>query len=307
MPFLARNPSMEVKPTLQDVSLNSSFQPSGLTKKILLKKPAELTSLDQDFAISSINLGDSPTYELPAEDLFPDLHAFDGGINSDDVIENNVANLDEDFSVFWNVDDSHASAEAALMSTQSSSSQMLMVDPKDVEGLSEEMTQGITNSSEECVQLSYVEAVTANDQFTIDLSSGIDFSSVAFDLLKSVMNEGIGADDPTFQNLVVVNDVESSAVDSIEKLEDLWLSVDSEVRVQEMAVPTPLIVATEQPLQVVETVQEVKRGRGRPRIVRPPEPAVPKWEYLSFSIAVVHHTNFYALPYPYLQKSRKMI
>ena len=92
-----------------------------------------------------------------------------------------------------------------------------------------------------------------------------------------MINEGIEADDPTFQNLVVVNDVETSAVDNIEKLEDLWFSVDSEVSVQEMAAPAPLIVATEKPLQqVVETVQEVKRGRGRPRIMRPPEPAVPK-------------------------------
>ncbi len=152
---------------------------------------------------------------------------------------------------------------------------MLMVNPKVVEGLSG-VTQDVTEPSEEYVQLNNFEAVTANDQFPIGLNNSIDMS-LDFDLLESVINESIGVNDPTFQSLVDnLNDVGTAAVNSSDKPEDLWESVDSEVSDQGMAAPATPVVAIEQPLQVVELVQEVKRGRGRPRIVRPLAPAVPK-------------------------------
>lgn len=264
-PFSARNPSMKVKPASQDLSMEFRVQPNGHAKKILLKKPA-------DFPISMINLGDSPPYGFPDEDVL-DMYAFGVGINSENAIDNNAADpIEDEIPVFWNVNESH---EAVLMSSQSSSSPMLMVNPKVVEGLSG-VTQDVTEPSEEYVQLNNFEAVTANDQFPIGLNNSIDMS-LDFDLLESVINESIGVNDPTFQSLVDnLNDVGTAAVNSSDKPEDLWESVDSEVSDQGMAAPATPVVAIEQPLQVVELVQEVKRGRGRPRIVRPLAPAVPK-------------------------------
>ena len=276
-PFSARNSSMVVKPASQDASLEFGFQPNGQTKKILLKKPAEPATLDQDFVISTINLGDSPSYGPPDEDLFPDLGAFGGGNSSDDVAENNVANPAEDLSDLWDFN-SHASEEAALMSTQTSTSPMLMVDPKVVEGLGEDLTQDLTSSSEEGVKFSYTEDVIANNETAFVFDNSIDFSSIDFkDLLNSVTNEDVDVEDPACQNLVSVDDVGMAAVNSIDKLEEMWYSVDSEVSSpQDMAAPAPPVVVTEQPLSVVEPVQEVKRGRGRPRLIRPLIPAAPK-------------------------------
>jgi hypothetical protein len=265
-PFSARNPSMKIKPASQDLSMEFGIQPNGQAKKILLKKPA-------DFPISMINLVDSPPYGLPDEDIM-DMYAFGVGINSENVTDNNV--VEDELPAVWNVNELHASPEAVLMSSQSSSSPMLMVNPKVVEGLSGDMTQDDTKPNEVYDQLNNFEPETADDQLPIGLNNSFDMS-MGFDLLDAVMNESIGVNDPTFQSLVnTLNDIGTAAVNSSDKPEDLWESVDSEVSAQGTAAPATPVVAIEQPLQVVELVQEVKRGRGRPRIVKPLVPAVAK-------------------------------
>jgi hypothetical protein len=280
MPFSARNStSLELKPASQDRSLGFVFQPYGQTnKKILMPKPA---SLNQEYAISSINLGDSPQYGFP-DDLFPDLGAFDNGSNSNDGIEDNPTTPTEDISDLWDFNQLAPSEEAALMSAKTLSSPMLMVDPKDVEGL--EITQNVEghdvnmtqdfgiNPGDEGVQMNYIEDA-ANDQSQFVVYDNIDLSSMDFDLIDSVMNGAIGLDDPAFQNLVVIDETETAAVNSSERPEDLWECVDSEVGARDMAAPAPPVEAIGQPLPVVEPV---KRGRGRPRIERPIIPAAPK-------------------------------
>ncbi len=249
-----------------------------------MPKPA---SLNQEFTISSINLGDSPPYGF-LDDLFPDLGAFSDGSNSSAGIEDNPIIPTKDFSDLWDFNKSSPSKEASLMSTKTLSSPILMVDPKDVEGL--EITQNIEghdvnmtqdfgiNPSNEGVQLNYIEDA-ANDQSQLvfyENINNIDFTSMDFDLMASEMNSAIVPDDPAFQNLIVIDETETEAVNRSERPEDLWECVDSEVGTRDVAAHAPPVEAIGQPLPVVELV---KRGRGRPRIERPVIPAAPKYFY----------------------------
>ncbi len=263
-----------MEPAMQDFSLNFGFQPNGQTNKILLKKPSKpAASWNQDVVISTVNLGDSPSYPQ-AEDLFSDLHAFGGDSNRDDLMIENPA---EGISDFWDINNTPASLDAALKTT---SNPMLLVDPNDVEGLSGgavtqdvegvggNMTQDVTAPSS---QFGYVETFTANDQSVFGLNNSVDFSAIDydFDLFNSVLDRGIGVDDPTFQSLIGnFDEAGTAAANSIKILEDLGLTDNSKGSAQDMTAPATMAA--------FEAVPLVKRRRGRPPIIRPPVPATPK-------------------------------
>ncbi len=258
-PFSSQNLCME--PAMQDFSLNFGFQPNGQTNKILLKKPSKpAASWNQDVVICTINLGDSPSYPQ-AEDLFSDLHAFGGDSNRDDLMIENPA---EGISDFWDINNTPASLDVALKTT---SNPMLLVDPNDVEGLS----GGAVTQDVEGVGGNMTQDVTAPSyhQSVFGLNNDIDFSAIDFDLFNSVLDRGIGVDDPTFQSLIGnFDEAGFAAANRIKGLEDLGLTDDSKGSAQDMTAPATTAA--------FEAVPLVKRRRGRPPIVRPPVPAAPK-------------------------------